>query len=103
MTSDLNDFVTLPLSDREVALVRTVLAQFSAHAGRIVQMLEEQTGNPRTSERERRIYVLEASDVERIEAALSDAIAVASTDRKQQLTAIRRWIRRRLEDTAGGE
>ena len=84
MSSELNDFVALPLSDREVALVRTVLARFSAHAGRLVQTLEAQAGNPPISEENRRIYILDVGDVEWIETALSDGIA----DRTEQLVGL---------------
>ena len=90
---------TLPLSDEEVTLLRSILEQFSLDSDRIVERLIVQSNNPRIGENNRCIYVLTAADIESVKTALQTAIETATTSaRSKRLTSLLQWVHEQTDD-----
>lgn len=99
MSNQSNAFDTLPLSDDEVALLRSVLEQSSCDSGRIVERLAVQSNNPRIGADDRCIYVLSAADIELAKTALQAAIATAPAPaRKRRITMLLQWVHGQTDD-----
>lgn len=91
---------TLPLSDEEVALLRSVLDQFSSDSERVIERFVMQVHNPRIAEDNRCIYLLSTADIDTIKAALQAAITAAmASARRRRLAVLLKWVYLQTYDT----